>query len=194
MDLVDLQPGNPINSQRLISFQAAKWELDIGFNFGNLSPYMPCMSFILGTAYIFPSIDNRTCAAHVSVQEMFADGGNEWIKDWMEKHVVELCSEETSTLGPLLPWVSVCPHPITQHMDPRDGLSLGLGRQTGWMRGDQEMGSLSFRRAMSWDMRLMKSSWILTRVTESSVPFSESCWIPIFTEYDLGSLDLQGHG
>lgn len=65
----------------------------------------------------------------------------------------------------------LCPHPITQHMVPSESLNLVLGRQTGWMRGDQEMGSLSFRREMSWDRRLWKSSWITMRVSRSQVPY-----------------------
>ena len=50
------------------------------------------------------------------------------------------------------------PHTIIQHKVPLDGKSLVLGRQTGWTRGDQAMGSLSFRRAMSLDMKFLKFS------------------------------------
>lgn len=50
------------------------------------------------------------------------------------------------------------PHTIVQHKVPIASLSLVVGRQTGWTRGDQETGSLSLRRAMSSEMRLLKSS------------------------------------
>lgn len=48
------------------------------------------------------------------------------------------------------------PHTIIQHNVPLDSVNLVLGRQTGWTRGDQAMGTLSFRRAMSLDMKFLK--------------------------------------
>lgn len=74
---------------------------------------------------------------------------------------MELCSEEAGILETAClhsPGLLVYPHPTTQHMVPIDSLTLEVGRQTGWMRGDQNTGSLSFRRAMSSDMRLLKCS------------------------------------
>ena len=121
----------------------------------------------------------------------------EWIKEWDGGAPGGAMFWRGRYLGTSacfhLPWISTFPHPIIQHRDPKDGLSLGLGRQTGWMSGDQETESLSFRRARSWD-RLVNASWITTWMTGSSVPFSERLWTPIFTEYDKGSLDLQDHG
>lgn len=92
----------------------------------------------------------------------------------------------THVLRPLLALHSlfpVDPQPMAQHVLPMGSLKSFLGRQMGWTRMDQETGSLSFSRAMSWDIELLKSSWITMWMIESWVLFSGSCWTPTFTEY-----------